>query len=515
MDESQEGKGTDDQLVEPEKATPAPRVERVVSGRKSAATPEDDLEAREQAEFLAAMSKNFEVERTRRGEMVSGTILSIGQEFAFVDLGGKSEGILSLEELRQEDGSLPKPGDKVEACVLSTGVDGLILSKRLAKGIRSKELLQEAAQNRIPVEGRVESRNKGGFDVVVGGVRGFCPISQIELFFCENPDIHVGKSYSFLITKYDESGRTPDMVLTRKVLLQAEAEKKKEELLRSLHEGDILPGVVRSIRDFGAFVDLGGLEGLLHVSELSHTRVEDPRDILTEGEEIHVQVISIEQGGQRISLSLKRLESDPWDEVVMSFPIGTRLHGKVVRLEAFGAFVELSPGVDGLVHISHFNMPERVSHPKTVLQLGQEMLVEVLSVDPEQRRIGLSRVPSEGEFGEVPLVGAILEGKVESVTTFGLFVNLGRGRTGLVPNSEMGTAKGSDHRKEYAPGTPMKVQVLEVTENGRRIRLSRKAAIENLERAEYQEYVGKDVGEGEIQEKFGTFGDLLKKKAKS
>ncbi len=514
MDESQEGKRTDDQLVETRNETATSRELPLASGRKPAAASEDDVEARERAEFLAAMEKEFEVEHSRRGEMVTGTILSIGQEFAFVDLGGKSEGILSLEELRLEDGTLPKPGDKVEACVISTGADGVILSKRLAKGIRSRELLAEAAQSKIPVEGRVESRNKGGFDVVVGGVRGFCPISQIELYFCENPDVHVGKTYPFLITKYDDSGRTPDMVVTRKALLQAEAEKKKEELRRSLREGDIVPGVVRSIRDFGAFVDLGGLEGLLHVSELSHTRIEDPHEVLKEGEEIHVQVLSIEQGGQRISLSLKRLESDPWDDVMVSFPVGSKVRGKVVRLEAFGAFVELTPGVDGLVHISHFNMPERVSHPRNVLQIGQEMLVEVLSVDPEQRRVGLSRVPSEGEFGEVPVVGAILEGKVESIAPFGVFVTLGRGRKGLVPNSEMGTAKGVDHRKDFAPGTPMKVQVLEVAENGRRIRLSRKSAIENQERAEYQEYVGKD--EGEVKEtKFGTFGDLLKKKMKS
>jgi small subunit ribosomal protein S1 len=322
----------------------------------------------------------------------------------------------------------------------------------------------------------------------------------------------VGNKYTFIITKYDDSGRRPDLVLSRKVLLQAEAEKQAQELRKNLKEGDIVNGSVTRITNFGAFVDLGGLEGLLHVSEMSHAHVEDPHSVLKQGEEVHVQVISIEQGGDRIGLSLKRLEADPWDDVLLSFPVGSRLRGKVVRLESFGAFVEMTTGIDGLIHVSNFNAPERVSHPRHLVSIGQEIEVEVLSVDPEQRRIGLARVPKEGEFGDIPVVGAVVEGKVDKVANFGVFVVLGPGRKGLIPNAEMGTPRGTDHRKDFPRGKAVKVLVLEVTENGRRIRLSRQAALDAEERAEFEGYMEKDT-QG-ASSGFGTLGDLLGKKIK-
>ncbi len=468
------------------------------------------LEQQEREEFLAAMQKDFDVNRSDRGEMVEGTIVSIGKEFIFLDLGGKSEGYLSIEEVKAEDGSLPAVGETIEACVISTGPDGVVLSKRLAKGIRSREMLEEAVRSRIPVQGRVESRNKGGFDVMVAGVRGFCPIGQIELRFCENPDEHVGKTYTFIVTKYEQGAKRSDLVLSRKQLLQAEAEKQAEELRKTIREGDIIEGRVSKIMEFGAFVDLGGLEGLLHVSELSHTHVDDPRSILKEGEQLHVQVISIEKGGERISLSLKRLEADPWDDVLMSYPVGSRIWGKVVRMEPFGAFVEIGPGVDGLVHISNLNAPERVNHPRKVLELGRQIQVEVLSVDVGQRRIGLARVPEDGEFGELPVTGSIIEGKVDKVVNFGVFVSLGPGRKGLVPNVEMGTPRGADHQKDFPPATPIKVMVIEVAEDGKKIRLSRKAALEAEERSQYEAYI--DTGGKNVESGFGTLGDLLAKK---
>ncbi len=460
--------------------------------------------------FLAAMQGEIKTKIARRGEMIKGSIVSIGSDFAMIDLGGKSEGILSLSELENKEGEQPQVGDEIEACVISKGPDGIILSKHLAKGIRDREFLAEAAHSKIPVQGRVVSRNKGGFDVEVAGIRGFCPIGQIELRYCEDPDVHLEQKYNFVITKYDTGGRQVDIVLSRKALLEVEARKQADELRQTLSEGDIVSGTVRSVMDFGAFVDLGGLEGLLHVSELSYDRVDDPRQMLKEGEEIHVQVVSIEQGGDRIGLSLKRLETDPWDEAMLNFPQGVKVTGTVVRLEPFGAFVQLAPGIDGLVHVSNFNTAERVTHPRNVVQDGQQIEVQVISVDPQQRRIGLARVPASGEFGDIPVEGAILEGKVDKVVNFGVFVNLGPGRKGLVPNVEMGTSKGTDHRKQFSPGTPMKVKVLEVGDNGKKIRLSRQAALDAEERAEFEGYVqedGDDTSSG-----FGTFGDLLKKK---
>ena len=511
MDDSQQPENVDEPIEEKTEAAEDQinPDEDLLSGQD----PEQASQADEQAEsdmFLAAMQGEIKTKIARRGEMIKGSIVSIGSDFAMIDLGGKSEGILSLSELENKEGEQPQVGDEIEACVISKGPDGIILSKHLAKGIRDREFLAEAAHSKIPVQGRVVSRNKGGFDVEVAGIRGFCPIGQIELRYCEDPDVHLEQKYNFVITKYDTGGRQVDIVLSRKALLEVEARKQADELRQTLSEGDIVSGTVRSVKDFGAFVDLGGLEGLLHVSELSYDRVDDPRQMLKEGEEIHVQVVSIEQGGDRIGLSLKRLETDPWDEAMLNFPQGVKVTGTVVRLEPFGAFVQLAPGIDGLVHVSNFNTAERVTHPRNVVQDGQQIEVQVISVDPQQRRIGLARVPASGEFGDIPVEGAILEGKVDKVVNFGVFVNLGPGRKGLVPNVEMGTSKGTDHRKQFSPGTPMKVKVLEVGDNGKKIRLSRQAALDAEERAEFEGYVqedGEDTSSG-----FGTFGDLLKKK---
>jgi small subunit ribosomal protein S1 len=464
----------------------------------------------ERAEFLAALEQDFDTRESNRGEMVSGTVLSRTGEYLFVDLGGKSEGLLSLEEFRGEE--TPAVGDTVEACVISSGAGGVVLSRKLAKGIRDRELLEEAYRSKLPVEGRVAERNKGGFVVELAGMRAFCPVSQIELRYCEEPDVHLGQRYSFQITKYDDSGRRPDLVVSRKALLKAEAEREAAELRETLREGEIVSGTVRNIRDFGAFVDLGGLDGLLPISELSHARVDKVEDVLSIGDEVHVQVVSFDRERDRISLSLKRLEADPWEEAMRDFPEGSRVTGRVVRLQPFGAFVELTPGVDGLIHISNFNTPERISHPRAVVQVGDEIEVEVLSVEPERRRIGLARVAKPGEFGDVPVIGAVVEGRVDSVAPFGVFVKLGPGRKGLVPNAELGTPRGSDNRKDFRPDTPIKVKVLEVTDGGRRIRLSRQQALDDAERAEYSDYLDRD--QGDRSGGFGTLGDLLGDKLK-
>lgn len=464
----------------------------------------------ERAEFLAALEQDFDTQESNRGEMVSGTVMSRTGEYLFVDLGGKSEGLLSLEEFRDED--VPAVGDTVEACVISTGAGGVVLSRKLAKGIRDRELLEEAHRSKLPVEGRVAERNKGGFVVELGGLRAFCPISQIELRYCEDPDVHLGQRYSFQITKYDDSGRRPDLVVSRKALLKAAAEREAAELRETLTEGEIVSGTVRNIREFGAFIDLGGLDGLLPISELSHARVDKVEDVLSIGDEVHVQVVSFDRERDRISLSLKRLEADPWEEAMRDFPEGSRLTGRVVRLQPFGAFVELTPGVDGLIHISNFNTPERVSHPRAVVQVGDEIEVEVLRVEPERRRIGLARVAEPGEFGDVPVIGAVIEGRVDSVAPFGVFVKLGPGRKGLVPNAELGTPRGSDNRKDFRPDTPIKVKVLDVTDGGRRIRLSRQQALDDAERAEFSDYLDRD--HGDRSGGFGTLGDLLGDKLK-
>jgi len=235
-------------------------------------------------------------------------------------------------------------GDRVEACVVSTGADGVILSRRLAKGIRDREFLAEAARSRIPVEGRVVGRNKGGFDVELAGLRAFCPIGQIELRYCEDPEVHLNQRYNFIITKYDEGGRRTDIVLSRRELLQAEAARRAEELRRTLQEGEILPGQVKSVHDFGAFIDLGGLDGLLPASEISYDRRAHPRDVLAVGEQVNVQVVSFDRDSDKITLSLKRLEADPWQDVMLNYPEGSRHQGQVVKIKPSAPSCSWSPG---------------------------------------------------------------------------------------------------------------------------------------------------------------------------
>ncbi|MEM6455228.1 MAG: S1 RNA-binding domain-containing protein [Acidobacteriota bacterium] len=334
------------------------------------------------------------------GERVRGTILSIGSETAFVDLGGKSEGMLPSAELLDDDGDLTAdPGDVIEATV--TGIEGgtvLLRRKAVAGGPEAQAELQAAFAHQLPVEGTVKEVNKGGLDVDVGGLRAFCPISQIERGYVEDASAYIGQRLTFRITRYEESRGRPNIVLSRRALLEAEAEAKAEALRAKLEVGATLEGTVSSLAAYGAFIDLGGLEGLLHVSQIQHGRVDHPQDVLQIGQSVRVEVLKIEtraDGKERISLSRKTLDGDPWDDAPGRFPIGTTVTGTVVRLAPFGAFVELAPGVDGLVHISHLGGGRRIQHPQEVLQIGQTVPVVIRDVDVERKRISLTPVDDE------------------------------------------------------------------------------------------------------------------------
>jgi small subunit ribosomal protein S1 len=240
----------------------------------------------------------------------------------------------------------------------------------------------------------------GGVEVTVGGMRAFCPISQLSDRYVEDPAEFVDRRLEFRVEKYQESGRRTNVVLSRRALLEEENRRRADELRERLEVGAVFPGTVTSVTSYGAFVDLGGLEGLLHVSEMSHQRVDDPHEVLAEGQRIEVQVIRLEPGkkpgeSERISLSTRVLQRDPWKELERSFPVGTEFEGRVTRLEPYGAFVELVPGVEGLVHVSKLGVEEHVRHAREVLELGQQVRVEVLAVDPEKRRISLARKPGD------------------------------------------------------------------------------------------------------------------------
>lgn len=365
-------------------------------------------------EDFAALLAEYDQKQPQRGgrgpqvgDTVKGRVLSIGEEAVFIDLGGKAEGMLEREQLLDKDGALMvKVGDTVEARVVDTGGrTGCILLRRTAmgRGVEARAELIQAFEHQIPIEGLVTSVIKGGVEVQVAGVRAFCPLGQLDLRYVEDPAVFVGQRLSFRITRLETGrGGQPNLVLSRKALLAAEAEVRAEELRTRLEVGLVVRGTVTTVKDYGAFVDIGGIEGMLHVSELGFQRVAHPSDILHVGQEIEVVVTKIEKTNdprrpERLSLSLKALEKDPWDDATARISTGMRLRGRVVRLMPFGAFVEIAPGVEGLVHISQMVTDRRINNPREVLEVGQEIEVTVVEVDSSRRRIALSMTAGVAE----------------------------------------------------------------------------------------------------------------------
>ena len=362
-----------------------------------------EQETQETSDFgqILAEFEQKDSEETRKapavGEKVKGIITQIGETAAFVDLGGKSEGMIDLAQLRDASGNLTvSVGDTLEATV--TGNDpetgSLVLRRKAARGQEVAAELRQAHETGIPVEGVVTAINKGGAEVQVSGMRAFCPLSQLDLRYVEDPQQFVGQRLTFRVMRIEQGKTRPNIVLSRRALLEEEAETKAAETRAKLEVGSIHKGKVTSLASYGAFVDLGGLEGMLHVSEIGYSRLAHPNEALKVGEEIEVQVIKMEKGKDesrpRISLSRRALERDPWKDVAERFPEGTEMTGRVMRTESFGAFIELSPGVEGLVHISEMGSGRRLNHAKEAVQLGQDVKVKVLGVDGTKRRISLS-----------------------------------------------------------------------------------------------------------------------------
>lgn len=350
----------------------------------------------------------------RPGTRVKATVRSVGEDVALVDYGGRSEASVETKHFRGEDGKLKVGvGDVVDLFVVEAG-DQVTLAPSFSpkgggrggsSGGAALRQVREALASGVPVSGRVTGVNAGGISVDVGGVRGFCPISQIEAGFCADASVYVGKTLEFLVTKV-ESGRGGAVLSRRQLLRRAEQENAKQ-LLATLKPGDEREGTVARLEAFGVFVDLGGVDGLVHVSEIRHGHTGHPRDAVKPGETVRVRVLKIEpgkDGQQRIALSIKAAQPDPWVGIEAKFPRGTRVTGTVVRLTDFGAFVNLASGVDGLVHVSEV-APHRVGHVKEILSVGQTIEALVLGVDPEKRRISLSikqTLPSATAAGGEP-----------------------------------------------------------------------------------------------------------------
>jgi len=446
-------------------------------------------ESAEATSFAEAFEASLNFKTPEVGELLRGSIVSIQGDDAFVSYGGPSEAVMATAEL---DGL--EIGDEVEGTVVKSTPD-IRISRKLAKGKASLEQLRQMYENRLPVEGKVSGRNKGGFEVNVSGLRAFCPLSQIALGKIENPDTFVGQSYEFRVTELSDDGRR--IVVSRAALLKEAAAARAEEARAKIVPGAELTGRVKTLTPFGAFIDLGGVDGLLHVSEMSRRRVTDPKELVQIGQEVHVRVIKVENDGKRISLSMKEFEADPWSDVEERFAPGTPFTGRIVRSTDFGFFVEVEPGLDGLVHVSQLPIGIKPSDPSVAI--GQTVSGWIREVDASKKRLSLSlrevaiSDPWENASQKYP-IGKVVETTIDHAGQPGLFVQLEPGLVGLVPNSEIANEV-SDSAK---PGDKLVVRVMSVDPSRKRISLSYDAAKAAAEREEYSKFIDEQrEGEGE------------------
>ena len=450
----------------------------------------------QEEDFATMFEASVKARRFERGQTISGTIVAIGPEVALVSVGAKSEAQIDIAELKDEDGDIEVAlGDRIQAVVVSTS-GGIMLSRKGVRNAASQRELENAFEAGLAVEGKVESVNKGGYEVRIARARAFCPLSQIDVVRTTDPAVHVGKTYTFRIIEYKDGGKS--VVVSRRKQLEEEQQANADAVRTSIVPGAVLTGRVVSVLDFGAFVDLGGgIQGLLHVSEMSWSRV-SPGAVVAAGDQITVKVLRVDEGTGKISLGLKQLQDDPWSTVGTAYQVGQVRSGRVTRVTEFGAFVELQPGIEGLAHASTFPPTGRPGAWAKAVPVGTTAAFEILSIDLAQKRIGVALVEEGSSRAAGPAAsqdalapGTIVTGKVERHERFGVFVFLSPGRTGLMPFTETGLDRDADLAKAFPIGSEVEVAVLEADASGRRIRLSRKAVAQQREQAELREYAAR------------------------
>ena len=354
--------------------------------------PTDDIPEDAPAEDFAAMFEaSTKARRLSKGQTVEGTIVGIGPEVAFVDVGGKGEATIEIAELKDADGNLEVAvGERIQATVVSTE-GGVSLSRRLIRGAATQRQLEDAYRAGLPVEGKVEQEVKGGYEVRIAGQRAFCPFSQIDTLRTE-PATHIGRVYTFRIIEYKEGGR--NLVVSRRAILEEEQRANAAEARKAIVVGAVMTGRVASVRDFGAFVDLGGgVHGLLHVSEMAWARTADTAQIVKPGDEITVKILRVDEATQKIALGLKQLTADPWSGIESKYTAGQVVTGRVTRVAEFGAFVELEPGIEALAHVSTFAATGRTQRGAPPIAAGTTAAFEILTIDLEKKRIGVAPIP--------------------------------------------------------------------------------------------------------------------------
>ena len=414
------------------------------------------------------------------GEIVKSKVLRITDNAVILDVGFKSEGSVSLDEFKDR----PSEGDEVEVFLehLEDHEGAVVLSKKKADFMRVWEKIRVAYENDQPVEGTLMKKIKGGVVVSVMGVDAFLPGSQIALRRVPNIDELLGQTYEFKIIKLNKRRR--NIVVSRRVILENERASKREHLMKELEVGQVRKGVVKNITDFGAFIDLGGVDGLLHITDMSYGRVSHPTELVQIGKEVEIKVLDIDWQRERISLGMKQLQPYPWKDISEKYPVGTRVQGKVVSITNYGAFVELEPGIEGLVHISEMSWTRNVRHPSKIVSIGETIEAVVLKVDEQEEKISLGMKQTEQDpwmvLPQKYPVGTRIQGKVRNLTSFGAFVEIEPGIDGLIHISDMSWTKRVQHPSEVVKkGDSVDVVVLNIDADNKRISLGLKQAEED------------------------------------
>ncbi len=447
-----------------------------------AADAEPTMDSADFGESMKEYEENFG--QFKEGEVVSGVITAVDKDLVLVDIGYKSEGQVRINEFRGEDGSITaKVGDRIEVMVewWDDEDERVILSKEKAANIKVWENIKKSHDEDGTISGTITSRVKGGFSVDIG-VLAFLPGSQADLRPIRNLDDMVGKTFDFKILKYNR--KRSNIVLSRRVLLEKDRESKRAATLASIHEGKVLPGIVKNITEYGVFVDLGGMDGLLHITDISWGRVKHPSDLFKIGDQINVKVLNLDLEKERVSLGMKQLSPDPWTTAVGKYPVGSRVAGRVVSLTDYGAFVELEEGIEGLIHVSEMSWTRKVRHPSKIVSVGEEVEAVVLDIKPDARRISLGMkqvAPNPWDvIAEKYPLGTTIEGKIKNITDFGIFIGIDEGIDGLVHISDLSWTKRVKHPSElYKKGDVVQAIVLDIEKDNERFSLGVKQLLED------------------------------------
>ncbi|MBA3438881.1 MAG: 30S ribosomal protein S1 [Pyrinomonadaceae bacterium] len=477
---------------------------------------DDDDENRTGSDMdFGAMLDQFEQEQAayQEGEVVRGTVIGISERGVVIDFGFKSEGIVNQEEF-MEDGTLAvKPGDEVEVVIKSMEMpDGFpLLSRADAVRIRAWDELEKAYRDNTPVRGRIIERVKGGLRVDVDGVAAFLPGSQVDTRPVRNLESLRNQEIEARVIKLNR--KRANVVLSRKALLEEQNDSRKSKTLDQLEEGIIVDGQIKNLTDYGAFVDLGGIDGLLHVTDMSWGRLQNPAEIFKVGETVQVKVLKFDRERERVSLGYKQLQPDPWESVEERYKVSERVTGKVASVTDYGAFIELEPGVEGLVHVSEMSWSKRMKHPSKIVNVDDDVEVEVLGVDPKARRISLGMKQTQPNPWETLSaryqVGTRVQGRVRNLTDFGAFIEIEDGVDGLVHVSDISWSKRIKHPGEVLKkGQEIEAVVTNVDTDNRRLSLSIKDTEPSAWDRFVEEHKPGDVVHGHIT-RFANFGAFV------